>query len=267
MYKVKVIFLGITFLFIANFVNASDKIIIGISKGSGSENYEKYGNWLTKLDSNILIIDFFKIALDSAIKIFNKCDGLLLSGGPDIHPNYYNRPEDEHLCSIDSKRDTLEFELIRLALKHKVPILGICRGLQILNVALGGTLIADIPTQYESEIIHQEKDTYEVYHSLEIINHKIYNKLLGSIPSTLIVNSNHHQAIGKLSKQLIELAKSPDGIIEMFTWKKWKSKPFLLAVQWHPERLSDINPELSDRLGYRFITEIKKSKKRSNLLD
>lgn len=262
MFKVKIIILSIVFLFISNFVDASDKITIGISKGSGSENYEKYGNWLLKLDSNIIIIDFYKIGLDSAIKIINICDGLLLSGGPDIHPNYYNRPEDEHLCSIDSKRDTLEFELIRLALKHKVPIFGICRGLQILNVALGGTLIADIPTQYQSEIIHQEKDSYDVYHSIEIQDSDIYIKLLRSIPSTLLVNSNHHQAVGKLSKQLKVLATSPDGIIEMFTWKKFNKKPFLLAVQWHPERLSEINPELSDRLGLIFIKEIKKNKKR-----
>lgn len=260
MFKFKIIIVGFLFLFSYNFIDAKDKITIGISKASGSESYEKYGNWLHKLDSNIIIIDFFKIGLDSALKIIKKCDGLILSGGPDIHPNYYNRPEDEDLCSIDYKRDTLEFELIKLALKHKLPILGICRGLQILNVALGGTLIADIPTQYKSEIIHQEKDTYEVYHSLEIVDPKIYQNFLGLIPSSLIVNSNHHQAIRTLSSQLTELAKSPDGIIEMFTWKKWNNKPFLLAVQWHPERLAEINTELSDKLGIKFIKEVRKSK-------
>ncbi len=260
MYKSHFFLIAIVLFFLVNFLTANDKIIIGISKASGSENYEKYREWLLRIDKDIIIIDFYKIGLDSALKVLSKCDGLVLSGGPDIHPNYYNRPEDEHLCKIDSKRDTLEFELIQKAIKNKLPILAICRGLQILNVALGGTLIADIPTQYETEIIHQEKDTYDVYHSLEISNSKVYNKFLGSIPSSLIVNSNHHQAIGKLSHKLIGLARSPDGIIEMFTWKNWLNKPFLLGVQWHPERLGEINPELSDKLGYIFMNKIKKRK-------
>ena len=241
---------------------ANDKIIIGISKASGSESYYNYPNWLLKLDSNIIIIDFYKIGLDSARKAIKQVDGLLLSGGPDIHPNYYNRPEYVHLCSIDANRDTLELELIKIAIKKKIPIFGICRGLQVLNVALGGTLIADIPTQYPSNIVHQVKDTYEVYHKIEITNPYLYKKIFGILPSNLTVNSNHHQAVDKLSKQLTALAKTSDGIIEMFTWKNPKRKPFLVAVQWHPERLSYINAELSDTLGLKFIKEIRKNKRK-----
>lgn len=262
MFKRNVIAILVALIICINFLVATDKITIGISKASGSENYEKYGNWLLKLDSNIAIIDFYKIGIDSAIKIIDQCDGLLLSGGPDIHPNYYNRPQDEHLCSIDSKRDTLEFVLIDKALKRKLPILAICRGLQIMNVALGGTLIADIPTQYTTDIIHQQKDTYEVYHSVSITNNKDFGEFLGFSPINLIVNSNHHQAIGKISPELIDLAKSPDGIIEMFTWKDWQRKPFLIGVQWHPERLWDKNPELSDKIGSKFINEIKKNQRK-----
>lgn len=252
----------ITFLICINVLFASERITIGISKASGSENYEKYGNWLLKLDSNINIIDFYKIGIDSALKVVEKCNGLLLSGGPDVHPNFYNRPEDEPLCSIDNKRDTLEFALIRKALKRKIPILAICRGLQIMNVALGGTLIADIPTQYSTSIIHQEKDTYEVYHLVSITNAKEFKKFLGYLPTNLSVNSNHHQAIGSMSKQLIGLAKSVDGICEMITWKDWRRKPFLIGVQWHPERLWDKNPELSDTIGVKFIKEVRKYKRK-----
>lgn len=241
---------------------ASDKITIGISKANGSESYENYPKWLYKLDSNIVVVDFNKIGLDSSKKLLRQIDGLVLSGGPDIHPNFYGKPDYEHLCSIDSKRDTLELELIKYAIKKKIPIFGICRGFQVLNVALGGTLIADIPTQFETDLIHQEKDTYEVYHEIEITNPKLYKKIFGNIPTNLKVNSNHHQAIDKLSKKLIHLAKTPDGIIEMFTWKKQKSKPFMIAVQWHPERLFIKNAELSDSLGIKFIKEVRKTKKK-----
>jgi len=251
------------FIFTYNFtLVASDKITIGISKASGSESYENYPNWLRKLDSNIIIIDFYQIGLDSISKALKQIDGLLLSGGPDLHPKYYGKPDYEHLCSIDSKRDSLEIELIKSAIKKKIPIFGICRGLQVLNVALGGTLIADIPTQYKTDLVHQDKNSYEVYHNIEITDSKVYKKIFGYLPTNLEVNSNHHQAIDKLSKKLIAIAKSRDGIIEMFTWKRQKNNSFLIAVQWHPERLFHKNIELSDKLGIKFINEIRKNKKK-----
>lgn len=264
MFKLKHFIILSIFLLFSNTLDAGQKIVIGISKASGG-NYENYGKWLMRLDSNISIIDFFQIGIDSAKKVIDKCDGIVLSGGPDVHPAFYNRPEDEPLCTIDNFRDTLEFVIIQKAIKLKLPILAICRGLQILNVALGGDLIADIPTQYKTNIIHQNTDKTDAYHNIKITNTKLFKKYLNFEPTNLVINSNHHQAIKKLSKQLEVLGRSEDGIIEILTWKKWKKRPFLIAMQWHPERLWDRNSDLSDKIGIKFIKEARKLKEKKTI--
>lgn len=257
----KILFFSIIIFFsFSNAIsNTRTQIIIGISKASGSESYHNYGNWLKKLDSSVKIVDFYNLNNDSALKLLNLCDGLVLSGGPDVHPVFYNRPQDKHLCSIDNKRDTLEFALIKAAIKRKIPIFAICRGLQILNVALGGTLIADIPTQFQSNVVHQNQDKSDSYHNIKINNQTKFKEVFGFIPKNDIVNSNHHQGIDKLANELEPLGKSEDGLIEIFTWKNTKTNPFMVAMQWHPERLYEKNPELSDSLGIKFLNEIKKN--------
>jgi putative glutamine amidotransferase len=117
-----------------------------------------YENWIHHADNSVILIDFKKMPVDSAKKVLLTCDGLLLTGGEDVVPSYYGKAADSLRCSTNPQRDSLEFALIQLAIKTGMPILGVCRGEQILNVALGGTLIIDIPTDHPSTVKHQMED-------------------------------------------------------------------------------------------------------------
>lgn len=231
------------------------KVIIAISKGSGSEHYEQYAKWLQSVDSNIICIDLYFKSKKEAMEIISKCDGLLLTGGPDIHPNRYGKSEDTNRCEIDLKRDSLEFDIIDSALRKKIPIFGICRGLQILNVALGGTLIVDIPEDFGKKIKHRSDDGNICMHDVSIFN-------LNSATSKIIsqksgqINSYHHQGINKLAKDLIVTALAPDSLPEAVELKDMDHKSFLMAVQWHPERL-EINSGFSKPFAVEFIKQIR----------
>lgn len=251
-FKTTLIFLAIIVLFACQ-TEKSKHLTIGISKGIGGAGYLQYTTWLKSLDSTIEIENFYGFSIDSAKKLLKKCDGLLLSGGPDVHPNFYGKPEYDSLCEIDNYRDTLEFALIKSALDNKMPIMGICRGFQILNVALGGQLYADIPTQLSQSVRHRCENKDSCLHKINFIAFDENLDFMKNHLNNIIVNSNHHQGVSYLAEVLQPLAISDDGLIEAFSWKNPKGKSFLLAVQWHPERLSKINPNLSDSLGIRFL--------------
>ncbi len=231
----------------------SKHITIGISKGISSESYLQYTKWLKSLDSTLEIVNFYGLSLDSTEKLLEKCDGLVLSGGPDVHPNFYGKPEYDSLCEIDNYRDTLEFALIKSALNKKMPILGVCRGFQILNIALGGSLYADIPTQLSQSVIHRCENKDSCKHKINFINFDDNFSFMKGFLNNTIVNSNHHQGVCILARDLQPIAITNDGLIEAFSWKNQTGKSFMIALQWHPERLSRINPYLSDSLGVRFL--------------
>ena len=255
----KISFFTILVIFALTLINCSKKeepLLIAISKASGSEHYEKYGKWLKDYDSTIIIKDLYFINKETALGILDSCDGLVLSGGPDVHPFYYSRLEDTTLCEVDLYRDSLEFDLINKAYAKKIPILAICRGEQILNVHFGGSLYADIPTQYEkydsNSVMHRMEDKEKAYHNVKIISNSFLNKISGVREHT--VNTNHHQAVRNLSDSFVATAFAPDGIIEAYEWKSPTDKPFLIAIQWHPERLKNDNP-LSNSLALEFLKE------------
>jgi len=228
-------------------------IRIAISKAKGSVGYLKYGKWLKKLDSNIVYFDLYHTSFDSALIILNSCDGLLLSGGPDVNPDRYHQIEDTVLCeTIDYRRDSLEYALIDIALQKGLPVLGICRGEQILNVYMGGSLYPDIPTAKPQNVGHRYTHIDSSLHSIAAEP----NSLLAIIAKTEtgIVNSSHHQCIDRLADNLVILAHTQDGIPEAISWKNPNGKSFLLGVQWHPEWLKNDNP-FSYNIGIRFLEE------------
>ncbi len=223
---------------------------IAISKAKGSEHYENYSKWLKNVEPNAEYIDLYFIDREEALKVLKECDGLLLSGGPDLHPVYFGKQEDSSRCSIDLVRDTLELSLIKEAMAMNLPILGICRGEQILNVAEGGSLIIDIPSDYPNAVVHQTENPDSCFHPVKIVEDTYLHELA---KETIVeVNSNHHQAVDQLANSLLPSAYSPDGIVEAFEWKDKESKPFMLAVQWHPERLDFASP-LSSPIANAFI--------------
>jgi len=235
---------------------------IAISKAKGSKGYLQYGKWLHKLDSNIQYFDLYHIPMDSALNILTYCDALIVSGGPDVDPARYNQAYDTVLCeTIDYRRDSLEYALIGLALEKRMPILGICRGEQILNVYFGGSLFPDIPTAKPNNVGHRYNNIDSSLHTITLMDTNflfhISNKKSG------IVNSSHHQAVDRLGKNLVVLARTNDSIVESIGWKKPTGKSFLLGVQWHPEWLKRDNP-FSENIGNRFIKEALSYKNNNN---
>lgn len=230
-------FNAIVLLFALLLVSCSDepKLIIALSKGSGSVHYENYSKWLKDHNKNVEIIDMINIPPEEAAKTLEKCSGIVLTGGPDVHPGRFGKESEAGRCSIDLERDTLEFALIEKALELDMPILAICRGEQILNVALGGSLIIDIPTDFDTTVTHQCEDSENCFHDINVVEGTLLHDICSEKEG--MVNTNHHQAVDELAPGLIASAFTEDGLIEAFEWADHSKRPFMLAVQWHPERL------------------------------
>lgn len=229
------------------------ELVIAISKAKPDKWYGKYPEWVHKADSKVKIINMYELGVDSALQVLDHCDGLIISGGADVYPGWYGKLSDTARCGeFDRYRDSLEIELISKAITIKMPLLGICRGEQIINVALGGSLIIDIPSDHDTIIKHRLIDWENCYHDIEIIQGSLIEKLCSEGG---IVNSNHHQAIDRISNDLVSSSIAPDGIIESIEWKDPDQKGFLMAVQWHPERLDTVNANLSLPIIKAFIME------------
>jgi putative glutamine amidotransferase len=178
-----------------------------------------------------------------------QCDGVMLTGGDDVQPRLY-APElpqalQLRLGSIDLQRDLMEMLIIDAVFQQRKPLLAICRGQQILNVALGGTLYADIPTQVPNALDHRQPNRRDdLVHEVELTPGPwLINK--STQGTRLKVNSAHHQAVDKVAPPFAVVARSSDGIVEAMELKPDKQDmiPYLLAVQYHPERLYDRYPE------------------------
>lgn len=180
--------------------------------------------------------------------LVNQCDGLLLTGGDDIDPKLFGEELLNDSVVIAAERDRGEYALLDLAVKRELPVLGICRGCQVMNVYRGGTLYQDIPTQAPSEIAHRmAKPDHRTCHSCRIDRNTPLHTLTGK--EAIGVNSHHHQAVKALALGLDCMGRSEDGIIEaVFD----PSKPFFWGIQWHPERIWDIE-ESSAKIFEAFL--------------
>ena len=171
-----------------------------------------------------------------------RCDGVLLTGGDDVQPKIYRDDVPDALAktvhAADSERDTFELMLVDEVFRQKKPLLAICRGQQLLNVALGGTLIVDIPSEKRGALNHSRLDKKDqIVHDTKVDGGSLLAEATGT--TTLGVNSSHHQAVKKVAKPLRITAVSIDGIVEGLELgpESRHFLPFLLAVQFHPERL------------------------------
>lgn len=233
----------------------SEPVYIGISKGAPAEYYGNYSKFINTADSNIICLDLYHMPLDSALSLLDKCSGVLISGGPDVYPGRYDRAVDTIKCGpIDFYRDTLEFAIIEKAKTLEMPILGICRGLQIFNVYHGGALYPDIPTDFDTTIVHRCKDTYDCNHNIRVIKESGLFKTAGTAYG--VTNSNHHQGIQRIGTGLVPVARTDDGLIEAIEYENAADMPFFLGVQWHPERMDEQNP-FSLPIAMYFVQEVK----------
>jgi len=214
--------------------------------------YDAYAQWIAATPQ----VNVIKLAHDQdTTKTLEKCDGILLTGGEDVHPRFYNKPEYLPYCyadDISEQRDESEFRILKYSQDKKVPVLGICRGLQVANVYFGGTLIPDIPSF--GKFNHSKVSGHDGYHTVQVDPNSQLSKLIGV--STGEVNSAHHQSAELVAPGLVTNALSVDGIIEGLEWLHPADKPFLMLVQWHPERMKDPGSAFSASIWQRFLEAV-----------
>ncbi len=162
-------------------------------------------------------------------------DGLILSGGADLDPERYGEPASHLLGEIEPERDEWEIALYRVARAKGIPVLGICRGFQLINVAHGGSLIQDVSLSDGSGHPQWDRSGRERTHDVSCVGSSIVGSLVGE---GLLVNSLHHQVLDRLGQGLIATAKAPDGVVEAFETADAR----VLGVQWHPELLDAPDP-------------------------
>jgi putative glutamine amidotransferase len=167
--------------------------------------------------------------------LWQRLDGLILTGGGDIEPARFGEPRHPSVDDVSPARDELELGLTRRAVTEDVPLFAICRGIQVLNVALGGSLVQDLPSEWPNALVHSQKaPRHEPTHPVKVMGEGTrLGRVLGSLE--VEVNSMHHQAIKRLGEGLREVAWAPDGVIEGVEMAG--DDRFVLGVQWHPEEL------------------------------
>ncbi|MBO4789659.1 MAG: gamma-glutamyl-gamma-aminobutyrate hydrolase family protein, partial [Oxalobacter sp.] len=190
-----------------------------------------------KATGGIPIVLPLDLSEEDADRMVELCDGFLFTGGQDVSPALYGTEDATGTIVPSPERDTMETVLLKKALQADKAVLSICRGLQFLNVFLGGTLWQDLPSQHPSDIVHRQSKPYSApTHRVTVTGD--LKALLGK--DVLEVNTLHHQAVKDLGKDLIPMAVAPDGIIEAV---QLASKRFVWAVQWHPEYLFRTDPD------------------------
>lgn len=222
------------------------KPIIGMTMNNSDGRYFLNEPYVEAIEKNGGIPICIPIDSDEIVEMI---DGLLLTGGYDIDPKYFGEEPHPKLGIVTAKRDAVEMQLVRKCLEKGIPIFGICRGLQLLNVFFGGNIYQDINTQFKTNIEHQQKEE-RTKATHEVVVEK-NSKLFSIIEmENLFVNSMHHQAIRKVGERLTSVASAPDGIVEAIELENY---PFCVAVQWHPEELAKAGDLPSKKMFESFI--------------
>lgn len=234
---------------------------IGLTQTENPRKHSYYIDWLKGNDPSINVVTL-SVSRDN-ISAIDHCHALVLSGGVDVDPSVYGSNSNEYPnapAAFDIKRDQFETAIFKKALELNIPVLGICRGLQLVNCILGGTLKQDLGDD-AGNLVHRGSKESDKLHPVRVSKGSLLHELTGSEKGN--VNSAHHQAIDRLSEQLAPNCYSEDGLIEGTEWKDKKNHPLLLCVQWHPERMNlegkTPNP-FTDRIRDNFIEHIRKHK-------
>ncbi len=230
-------------------------IIIGITDCSKYKNYER---WFQDEPG----VEVIKLRYhENNFTDTEKCNGIIFSGGQDINPRLYNQPGFLAWCDpkdIDENRDKFEWKVFQHTEEKQIPVLGICRGLQFVNVFFGGTLLPDIPAF--GKFNHSKfKDGKDRKHTIEIDKNSVLYEIIGQEKGE--INSAHHQSADIPGNGLVANAMSHDGIIEGMERKEPEGKSFLLLVQWHPERMTDQDSVFSKKIKQSFLDAVRKAKK------
>jgi putative glutamine amidotransferase len=215
---------------------------------------QQYVRALTSAGALPWVIPLFPDDEETLKQIYGRLDAVFLMGGVDVDPANYNEEREPSCGKSDPARDWVEVRLVQWAVRDSKPLFGICRGVQLINVALGGTLFQDLPQQCPSAITHDfvaepstPKQRDAMVHEIQILPSTRLQQTLGDKP--LDVNSMHHQGIKDLAPHLVASALAPDGLIEGV---EGRDGSFLVGVQWHPEEMTSGRPEMC-RLFTEFV--------------
>lgn len=224
---------------------------IGIT--ATATNYAFYPKWIKRDATDIEIIELSYIK--GNIQDVNQCNGIILSGGVDIHPGFHSSNYSLHYpfapTEFNVKRDEFELTVLEKALSFQIPILGICRGMQLINAYFRGTLHLD---NGELNTTHKKDNDSDKEHSVIVE----YGTLLHTITESDFgnINSAHHQSVNKIGEGLRISARAEDGMIEAIEFFEPKDT-FLLALQWHPERMTDTESPFSKNIREAFLKAAK----------
>lgn len=183
-------------------------------------------------------------------QLLEGADAVLFTGGPDVHPFFFGEETQAHCGNVCLRRDELELALLRLAMEAKKPILGVCRGVQILNIGLGGDIYQDIPSQFKEEfpIAHTQPFAYDIpSHTVSVTPGTLLARIAQN--SVIKVNSMHHQAVRRVAPGLTASGHAPGGLVECVEKPDY---PFFIGVQWHPEYLWE-QDKAAERLFGMFV--------------
>ena len=191
--------------------------------------------------------------LDALRATYEACAGILIPGGVDMDPATYGEGPHERLGRIDPARDRVELQLTHWAVADRKPLLGLCRGLQVINVNFGGTLYQDIPTQVPSAVRHLHLDQYDQqFHDMRLLPGTRLASLYPGVERAAI-NSIHHQAVKDLGRHLIVEARSdPDGLVEAI---RWNGPSFVFGMQWHPEFMAQRRSHAAQLDGHPLLED------------
>lgn len=227
---------------------------VGVTDSRG-KTMSNYLNWFTPEDIGG---DVEIVKLEVGSHEFNGCSGIVLTGGTDVHPNQYDGDEDYPLKpeQWDEERDIYEEKVYKYAKFNKLPVLAICRGLQLVNVVEGGTLIQDLG---EGNAVHKKEEA-DKEHNVTVDSRTLLGDVTGAMSEK--VNSAHHQAVDLVGNDLMVNAVSKDDVVEGLEFKNKANKGFMLAVQWHPERMNNKETSpLSKGIKKAFLSAIRANSK------
>jgi len=243
-------YLLVVFLFIqqSSLYAGDDPLVIAISKFD-SKGYDTV--WLKHFTKNVRFVNLYKLPMREAMVQLKQSNALLVTGGEDVDPALYGKGNELKRCEEpDYRRDTLEIAAIKFAMQMQIPVLGICRGEQIMNVANGGTLIIDIPGDIGKSVQHNTLNKKPAMHMVRLDRaSRLYNIIK---QDSGIVNSFHHQCVERVAPGFTKAATTRDHIIEAIELNDFNR--FVFGVQWHPEQLPANSP-FAYNLGKAFIAE------------
>ncbi len=223
---------------------------IAVSDTGKEEKQKLYLDWLQLFvpDAELTVLTY-----RNGYSSLHVYDGLVLTGGEDVDPQLSKATPVERVRLSDRRRDDFEFQLLDQAMNERKPILGICRGLQVTNVFLGGSLVADL--QSAGFVSHETKNNAnELRHSIVVDKESLMYSITGTVSGE--INSAHHQSALNVADDLMVSSRSPDGVVESIEWKNKINKSFLLLVQWHPERMTDKENPFARNIGTSFFSAV-----------